>query len=240
MQPSTEALQAWITEAAGLATNPDPVNVLVENQQLFFVIYGICRQSIRYSQAYLATVSSGFEHEAATLARAAFEHAVTAQWCFLIPGANKLLHAGIAASLHDLQTRVAQWLERDDWIEELDSNAPPKNHGRPSFSKMMIAVDPEMSLATIYSLLSQAAHVTAGAVTGFIDSSSEPFTLLEERAGSVVRPYQVLHAAAMASLLALSVLAHVIDDPAMLAVVSQRSDELQLPWLLEGDKPTDS
>ncbi|WP_315092847.1 DUF5677 domain-containing protein [uncultured Cellulomonas sp.] len=240
MKPTTRALKAWIAEAALLAVPPEQIRVPVENDRLFLTVYSVCRQAIRYAEAYSATAASGFEHEAVPLVRAAFEHAVTAQWVYLTPGGHALLSAGVRASMHDFQVRFAQRAGDHVWMDHLELSTPPKVHGRPNFGKMMRAVDHEEFLELIYSLLSQATHVTFRSVTGYLDGSSEQFELLPERRVSAEVNYQVLHAAAMSSLLALSVLAHVIDDPQLLDLVSRRSDELMLPWLLESGSARDS
>lgn len=240
MRPAPAALEAWIAEAGELAMSSEPVLVPVEDERLFLTTYGICRQSIRYAQAYVATVHAGFAHEAAPLSRAAFEHAVTAQWCLLTPGGHALVAAGVWAGTFELARAVAQRAGDQEWLDEIEAAAPSRHHGRPSFTKMMKSVDHEDFLALIYALLSQGVHVTTGAVTGFLvaDDDHDDVSLLDARRELDDVHYQVLHAAAMSALLALSVLAHVSEDQDLLDIVSQRSDELMLPWLLgTGERP---
>jgi len=238
MRPEKDALEAWIVEAGDLAAGTAPVQVLATNSRLFLTVYGICRQSIKYTQAYLVTARADFALESVPMVRAAFEHAVTAQWCYLTPGGHDLVLAGVKASMLELARKFATLSGNSAWQEEIAESTVPKDHGRPSFTKMMSAVDHEDHLATMYADLSQGVHVTSGALTEFLDASDDSMALRDERQESADARYRVLHAAAMSSMFAISVLAHVRDDQHLLDILSQRSDELTLPLLLgDGTDP---
>lgn len=228
-RPDEDALVEWIRHVA--ATLPrNNFSVPAERAEDFLLLYGVCLQATRFSNAYLSLREAGFEHEGHALARSAFEHAVTAHWVYFVEGGTKRFGVDINRDFHAYFTAMGSYLDNEEVRETLSKRPVVEGKGMPSFTDMMWDLDSGSFLKTSYRTLSLSVHPTHATVSRYIESVDGNTELRHEpRDGS---EYPVLYTAAISAMLALSLVEYIVDPFEARVLLDEPSERLKLPIFL--------
>ncbi|MBO1741589.1 hypothetical protein [Leifsonia sp. TF02-11] len=225
---------AWIREASELIDRDDFV-VRVADEVVFKQLWGICVQTIRHARAYVLLVDSEFEREAMVLARAALEHAVTAQWAFhRYDGLSKLRVSMIRGEKENIEM-VGKWFSDDGLLATAAAITVPLGRGLPSFTDMMRDLDEERFLENSYGSLSLAVHVRSTTQTSYFAGEADDLLLRHEPSHALRGP--ATNMAAMAAMLAVAIIMELVDDQAALTRINEESERLNLPPTLRPGIP---
>jgi len=237
--PDPRDLEAFIHRCIEVFASDAPRRVPTENERSFLLLFGTCVQTIRYAEAYLALCKGDLSLEARTVARAALEHAATAEYAyFRVDGLDQF-----AASAEHQGWSLRERMHRWTGIAAYDPGpAPIKAPRLPSFARdsdsgLMRLLDPRtVMLDPGYSLLSQAVHVTEQTVTGFFRESDDGSgqVLLQHRRKDDLENLTI-YLVAEACMLVTYIDAHLRNDSLLLEELDFRSDTLLLPMRLDSD-----
>lgn len=227
-----EALVEWIKECVAQLRDASEFTVSAAHSDEFMLLHGLIARTFRYSNAYLTLVDTGMEGEAAPLARAALEHAITLQWVFVVDGGVMKYRNSVAHDRVGHYSNLAEWFDHDELRGGVRQLGPlPQGKQLGKFTSMLRELDAEDKfLEASYHVLSQQVHVTHSAVVSFLQQGVEELHILYDQAYSY--RYQATYVCAAACMLARWVLARLTNDEPLLAELDQRSDELHLPMHL--------
>ncbi|GAA1230081.1 hypothetical protein JOF42_000348 [Microbacterium phyllosphaerae] len=235
IRPSEAALQEWITLVAN-ALPQDTYEVPNERSRDFQLLYGPCMQASRFSASFVGLHVSDFSHEAGVLARAAFEHAVTAHWVYFTSGGldrfASALVADAAAYRDDLDDYLGNMRPTDREFAAI------KGKGLPPFGQMMWDLDSHSYLRTTYRSLSLRVHPTHAAVAGYLVHTDEGTELRHRPEGSA-ELFPALYSCAISSMLAYALVRHIIDPMTAPSLVEEASVALRLPPFLDDALPSE-
>ena len=237
--PTIEALQDWIRESAAAIGARDEFTVKAAISDEFLLLFGPCAQAIRYAGAYTELQRAGYTREAAALGRAAMEHAVTAQWVYLVDGALSRFRSSVMHSRKRFYTDLAEWLNIDEVRTGALRLPSPPGKGMPTFSGqggIMSDLDQENFLKTGYKVLSQTVHVTHSTVHGFLGLDDKNAYFLKYETGDYYE-YQTHYLVAISCMLARWLIGKLTEDGPALTYLDRKSDELYLPCSLEHGIP---
>ena len=205
-------------------------------QREFLLLFGLVGRTVRFADAYLRLCELGCMSEAVPLARVALEHAVTAQWVYIVKGGVGRYHRGSVQDRRDHYTTLAGWLGHTELRAEVKWLEPtPEGKRLPPFLNMLRDLDKGKFLETTYHVLSQQVHVTHSAVTSFLGGGEDGVHLKYEQ--DYPYPYQLTYAVAVACMLVRWILANLTSDHALLAALDKKSDALILPMNLIDSLP---
>jgi hypothetical protein len=237
-QPTIAALTGFIEES--VARLKDQVEFTVKREQAteFLLLFGACARTIRYADAYLTLAGSGFSLEGVPLARAALEHAITAQWVSILEGGVDRFRVDTAHGHKEHYETLATWLNNDELAAEV-KNMPilPTGKRMPKFTQMMRELDKDKFLETSYHILSQQVHVSHSTVFSFLDWEDDTYTVKYDQQNPY--EYQTVYVAAVACMLVRCVIAKLTNDEEELTHLDVKSDKLILPMTLEDEVPLD-
>lgn len=203
----------------------------------FYLLFGVIVRTVRYADAFLDLMELGKEPEAAPLARAALEHAVTLQWVFVSDGGIDRFNWEVAHDRISHYTNLATWQNNTELaglVAQLDE--PPAGKRLAPFGNLLADLDQEKFLVTSYHILSQQVHVTHAVVAAALVQGPEELHITYEQAYSY--RVEATYTVAAACMLARWVLAKLTDDEALLERLDKISDELHLPMTLIESLPT--
>lgn len=226
------ALVEWIRECVAQMHDASEFTVAAAHANEFLLLHGLIARTSRYSNAYLALVDAGMEGEAAPLARAALEHAITLQWVFVVDGGLMRYRNSVAHDRLSHYSNLAEWFDHDELREGVRQLGPlPQGKQLGSFMSMLRELDAEDKfLEASYHVLSQHVHVTHSAVVSFLQQGDDELHVLYDQ--EYAYRYQATYVCAAACMLARWVLARLTNDEPLLAELDRRSDELHLPMHL--------
>ncbi|QNE37938.1 hypothetical protein [Leifsonia shinshuensis] len=234
LRPTEDDWIAWIREASELIEREDFV-VKASDEVVFKQLWGICVQAIRHARAYVLLVDADFEREAMVLARAALEHAVTAQWAFhRHDGLSKLRVSMVRGEKENIEM-VGEWFSDAGLLATAAAISVPQGRGLPSFTDMMRDLDEERFLENSYGSLSLAVHVRASTQTSYFAGSADDLVLRHVPAHALRGP--ATNMAAMAAMLAVAVIMELVDDQEALSRINEESERLILPPTLRPGIP---
>ncbi|MFC4613459.1 DUF5677 domain-containing protein [Cellulomonas algicola] len=236
-RPTESELRIWIQECITDVCGREEFTVLEARQSEFLLLFGLVGRTARFADGYLKLCELECMSEAVPLARVALEHAVTAQWVYIVKGGVARYHRSAVQGQRDYYATLADWLNHSELqaaVERLEPAAEGKR--LPPFMNMLRDLDIGKFLETTYHVLSQQVHVTHSAVTSFLGGGDDQMHPKYEQ--EYPYPYQLSYAVAVACMLVRWILAHLTDDGALLAALDKKSDALILPMnLLEGVPP---
>ncbi|KQQ94613.1 hypothetical protein ASF62_11125 [Leifsonia sp. Leaf325] len=207
-------------------------------------LWGICIQSIRHSRAYLILLDAGFEREAFTNARAALEHAITAQWVFHRHDGLDRLAVEMIGKEKQYYSDMAVWLDDAQLAGKADAIDVPTGAAMPKFMQILREVDDGEFLETTYANLSLPTHVRAGSQTEYWQRDGDTFRIRFEP-HHLIR-YPGTHAAALAAMFAVAILMELMElmelteDHAALVRIDAVSEDLLLAVSLRRYLPEDN
>lgn len=237
-RPSEDELESWIEECVASVRDRRDYTVPRARESEFLLLYGLVARTMRFADAYLRLCRLEFVGEAVCLARTALEHAVTAQWVFILKGGVDRFHRQVLHDRRDHYGRLADWLDMPDLraeVEQLDE--PPAGKRLPKVTAMIRDLDEGKFLETSYHVLSQQVHVTHYAVTSFLEPGERQTHFNYEP--TYPYRYQVTYAVAVSTMLVRWVLAKITDDAPMLAELDEKSDALMVPMSLSESAPSE-
>lgn len=224
-------LHAWIEYCVSAVRDRQEYVVPRTRSTEFLILYGLVGRTTRFADAYLKLVRLDHGHEAVALARAALEHAVTAQWVFLVHGGIDRYQVAIERDLREHYKTMAKYLESPEFVARVAAlGPPPAGKALPPFMEMLRQLDRQRFLETSYHMLSQQVHVTHAAVTSFLDQSENLAQLKYEQ--DYPYAYQATYVVAEACMLVRWIQATLTNDEGVLAELNRKSDELVLPMNL--------
>lgn len=229
-EPSESDLTAWIRECVEDLKGREEFAVKAPDQQEFFLLYGLCAQSIRCADAYLVLVDANMQREGVPVVRTALEHVLTAQWAYLTVGGLDRLRVETDRDRKHHYQQLATWLKNGEIQDAAEALPQALGKGLPKFAEMLRGLDADDKfLATSYNVLSQVVHVAHGTVTSFLDLA-EVTEVTYDAADHY--DYPTLYVAASTCMLATWVITSLTADTERLAYLDGKSDELQLPMML--------
>lgn len=237
----TVALTKFIDECVEYFSFPRGVEVKAENARRFKMLFGICAQIIRYARGWKLLSESGLPIEARLLVRSALEYAGTAQYAYLrVDGLDRLFKAAQLNQV-DLFIRLHKFTGLDDYQQmAADVDVPKAGKSLPSVDQIFATLDPEdVIFRQAYAVLSQATHVTPSSMSQHFVVTGEDRQTWELNHHSDVDRFraQTTYTLALAVMSATWIMAHVLDDAAMLEKLDSTSEELRLPLRYDGDWP---
>lgn len=237
-RPAEHELEAWIEDCVSAVRDRQEYVVLRTRSAEFLALYGLIGRTSRFADAYLQLVGLGLSHEAVPLARAALEHAVTAQWVFLVRGGIDRYRVAIARDLREHYTTMAEYLGKPEFVAEVAAlGPPPAGKALPRFMEMLRELDQGHFLETSYHMLSQQVHVTHAAVTSFLEPSEDLTHFRYEQ--DYPYGYQATYVVAEACMLMRWIQATLTGDEDLLGELDKKSDELTLPMNLIESLPAE-
>jgi hypothetical protein len=218
------------------------VQVPVPNQDDYVVLFGLIQRVRRLTQAYMKLRSAGMGSEGQAVARAALEHAVTAQWAYLTPRGVARLSVTLARSQRDVadQMRQFDFAKGDEWDDAYNEimASIPKGKGLPPFhgeDGMMAELDDVKFLSLTYKLLSQVSHVSYDAATAHVTKINGEVTLKMDAEDELDHP--MLYALAGFGLLASWIQARLEGDEDEVGRLEAFGQHLHVPHRLDTPLP---
>jgi hypothetical protein len=237
-QPSVEALTSFIEETVTRLRDREEFQVKREQANEFLLLFGACARTIRYADAYLTLARTGFSSEGVPLARAALEHAVTAQWVYILKDGVDRFRVDTAHGHKGHYDNLAQWLKNDELATEVAKMPPlPTGKRMPPFMALLRELDKDKFLESSYHILSQQVHVSHSTVFSFLECADDGYHVKYDQQNPY--EYQTVYVMAVSCMLARWVIAKLTDDNADLTHLDAESDELILPMTLEDEVPVD-
>jgi hypothetical protein len=161
------------------------------------------------------------------LARAALEHAVTAQWAFhWHDGLSRLRVSMVRGEKENIEL-VGNWFSNEELLAMAAAITVPPGRGFPPFTDMVRDLDEERFLENSYGSLSLAAHVRAATQTSYFAGNAQDLVLRHVPTHALRGPSTMM--AAMAAMLAVAIIMELVDDQAALARIDEVSESLGLP-----------
>ncbi|MBQ9917135.1 MAG: hypothetical protein IJO71_08045 [Microbacterium sp.] len=243
--PDPLALEAFVHRCIEVFASREQHRMPRSSARAFRMVFGLCVQTVRYAEAYMALVKSQLSLEARVLVRCAIEHAATAEYAyFRADGLDRLAVSAQWAGWH-LRDRMFRWTG----IAGFDPGPEPtseKDARLPGIARddprgLLRTLDPNtVMLDPGYAMLSQAVHVTEQTVTGVFRESDDGTGQLQVdlRRDDELFSY-TLYLLAECCMLVTYIDAHLRRDAILLEELDFRSEMLNLPLRLDEDWPAD-
>lgn len=203
---------------------------------------GLIDRVRRAARGYLLLEKRGYAVEGRALVRSALEHAVTAQWAFLVPDGVTRLEVGLlrARATYADRSRGIGGADWDGIVGRIESQIPRDEYGRPLLGmpkltgrdSIISELDQTGYLGRAYRVLSRAGHVTDQAITDYF-VEEEDGTLAVASAPSETHDVSVFHTLAASCCLAAWVLARLEGDSRGLELATSQG----LLWRLDTHLP---
>lgn len=232
-------LSAFLLRFRQDSKHDDRFEVQVGNGSDFELLIGIVTRIRRLTGAYMRLHKAGFTAEGEVLARSALEHAVTAQWAYLVKGGMD----GLAYSFHKSQGDILKALyeqtnDEDVQTRYLQHLATPRQGKRlPSISGSGGMLDqfknPFLSLS--YRVLSQRVHVSSSTFTDALEMGDDGKTLEVVEAPTGKYHYESVSCLAISAMLISWILARLEGDTAEISKLVSIASSLSLPYRLDLD-----
>lgn len=223
--------EAWIEECVAHLQDAKSYDVVSAHANEFLLLYGVIARTMRFADAYLQLVRSGYGSEAVVLARAALEHAVTLQWIFVVNGGIDRYRVTSAHDRQEHYSNLAEWLNNEELAEEVKKlDLRPVGKRLPPFMNMLRDLDKENFLEMSYHILSQQVHVTHSAVTSFVAPGEDELHIKYDQ--DYGYQYQATYVVAASCMFARWVVARLTNDTALLEQLDKASEDLILPMTL--------
>lgn len=222
----------WIARAVELSRR-ETFEVEHELATDFVLLFGLCMQGIRHASAYRTLCLAEMEHEAMAVARSSFEHAITAQWCYLTPDGSARLENETVHNRLKHYTLLARYLGNTELAKEVGAQRRPQGKGLPSFLGILQKLDHARFLQTTYAVLSLSTHVTHDAVLRYLVVNPDGTTgvRLSPSDARTAREHAA-YATGISAMLCLGVLARLLSDDELEMELNEVSNELRLPIML--------
>lgn len=222
MPESTDLLD-WLHHAARLLPDGDLI-LREENRAPFLTLFGACAQTLRYGEVYASLWQAGSSREAVPIARAALEHAITAQWAFHTEGGIDRFQAAARKSAKAFYVGMADYLGNADLRETALTALQETRSGLPKWSEIMREIGDFVSSS--YRQMSQITHVTGSTVAAFVENRGGRY----EFHGAPEDPHaQVnLYVTANAVMLSAWVIGQLVQSPDLRAELDDISERLKL------------
>lgn len=242
--PTRTELEPWMLRYIQDKGHEDGVQVLDEYAWDFRVLGGLLERVRRMARAYLYLEKRGYAAEGRVLVRSALEHAVTAQWAFLIPDGLLRLEVGLHRARLDYAKRSrdpadAEW---DDILRHVEFQIPRDERGNPErglpkfngFDGVISELDHTGYLRRAYATLSRVSHVTDQAVTDYFLQNDDNDVAIAS-APSDLHELDVYHTLATSCCLAAWLLARLEGDTRGIEIATSQG----LLWRLDTNLPPD-
>jgi hypothetical protein len=236
--PPIDAMRGFLLRFIQDVKHRDGIRVAPENEREFLILFGLMQRVRRLVQGYLRLERAGFANEGSLLARAALEHAVTAQWAYLIRGGIDRLHVTLGRASADLALGMIDYSSDSEWvaIEKELREQVPKGKGLPKFTGpggIMADLDAVKFLGASYRVLSQVGHVTSQAMMDFLREEQGEVRL--SRNPEVVYQREVLYALTGFAMLVAWIQARLDGDDAEVSLLESAAGDLRVPYRLDRD-----
>jgi hypothetical protein len=241
---SAEDLRSAIEQMLALYDNDQEIMVAEEDSAVLKALHGVCERAVRHARAAMLLIEADFDREANVNVRAALEHAVTAQWAYLVPPdpARCLMDATQATAAEFLEAAEKRTALPNDLHKKKEDWKNSKK--LPHFTQICDQVDgthdPRMRRTGVlrfeYKRLSLMTHVTSGTVADHLGVDGESLVL--ER--NVPDPYAwfTLFDLAMAVALAVWVIQDLCDGKPNIETLEAVADSVGVPCCLRADIET--
>lgn len=228
-RPPEDELVEWIQFVARELPR-DNFQVPKASSRDFLILYGMCLQATRFASSYLQLRSSGFEPEAASVARSSFEHAVTAHWVYFVKGGVDRLAIAINDQFRSYHLAMSDYLHDDELRAQVLERNTEAGKGMPPFGQIMWDLDSGAYLRTSYKALSQLVHPTHQTVSSYLEDTPDGTQLRQEP--RFAAGYATLYTVAISSMLAYSLMEYIVDPFGARVLVEEPASRLRLPpWL---------
>lgn len=198
--PPREITAPWVLRFIQDNHHRDGVHLDPDSAWEFRVLGGLVERVRRAAKSYLLLEKNGFAAEGRVIVRSALEHAVTAQWAYLIDGGISRLEVSLLSKRHEYaKSSVPADPEWDDLLDDLEGRIPrheddPRRRaaGLPKFTGadgILAQLDKTGYLMRAYVALSRVNHVTDEAVTDYfldVDGTTHIANAPESRFGDDV------------------------------------------------------
>ncbi|MDQ1176690.1 hypothetical protein QE416_001426 [Microbacterium sp. SORGH_AS 421] len=241
-RPSRQQLLPWMLRFVQDKEHADGIRVLDEHAWDFRVLGGLIERVRRAARAYLLLEKRGYAAEGRALVRSALEHAITAQWAFLVPDGISRLEVGllVARASYADRSRDPEDAEWDEVVSNIRSQIPRDAMGKqlpgmPKFTGrdgIIAQLDQTGYLTRSYMVLSRAGHVTDQAVTDYF-VEEEDGVVAVATAPSEAHDLDVFHTLATSCCLAAWILARIEGDKRGLELAASQG----LLWRLDTHLP---
>jgi len=221
--PEPRDLVAWLHRAARLLPDGDLI-LREEDRAPFLTLFGACAQTLRYGEVYANLWEAGDSREAIPIARAALEHAVTAQWAFHTEGGVDRFQAAARKSARSFYLSMADYLGNTDLRETAVIELEESRAGLPKWTDIMRDVGE--FVASSYRQMSQVTHVTGSTVAAFVENRGDRY----EFHGSPDDPHANvnLYVTANAVMLAAWVIGQLVQTPDVRGELDEIAECLKL------------
>ncbi|MFD6055232.1 hypothetical protein [Agromyces sp. NPDC060279] len=230
--PPAADLMAFVEQIGSEIDEREAYELRADLASSFAALFGVSVQAIRLARAFGVLRGSGFGREGFVAARAAFEHAVIAQWCLHTAGGLDRLRVETHRDMRNYYGEMGRWLGDDELLErvaEVDEFAGQK--GMKRFSQIMDDFEEGDFLKISYMNLSRVTHVTSETVTAFhLPQPDDERAVTTNPAAKV--DTQGAYIAAASAMLAADVIGELVDDTDLLGRLDKLSDELRIPMSL--------
>lgn len=235
--PEIHRLNAFLLRFRQDAKHVDEFRVRSESGSDFELLIGIVTRVRRLTGAYLRLHKVGFAAEGEVLARSALEHAVTAQWSYLVDGGMERLAYSIHKSQGDILKALYEQTDdqdvQDRYVKHMATHGP--GLGVPSISRNGGMLDqfnnPFLSLS--YRVLSQRVHVSSSTFTDAFAMGDDGKTLEVVEAPTGEYHYESVSCLAASAMLVSWILARLEGNTAELSTLVSIANELSLPYRLD-------
>jgi len=248
--PPVERLRSAILYCNQIHTRKPEYTVVRDDRRAFVHLIGVLLRVRRFAQASTLLDKRGFGPEARVLVRAAIEHAVTAQYAYLVVGGLDEFISSVASDRISLTELIASHSRSEElstqaeaFRAERDADLSSGNFTRarlPGFTgenSIVALLDNAAFLVQTYRVLSQDAHVTHSATYNALMQDGDEIVIQLDPPDDIA--HQTLYALTSASLLAAWVVAHIEHDDLALRTIRAWGNELHMPWRLDGHLSAD-
>ena len=122
---------------------------------------------------------------------------------------------------------MGHWLNDGKAVDRANELVIPRGKGLPKIGDMLRDLDQEEFLFMNYKNLSRSVHVNDSTVAGYLQLLDGQTELIHDPGDSY--SYATLYCAAVSAMLAIALIARMLDDKPLLAYLDQKSDDLLLP-----------
>ncbi|WP_292787391.1 MULTISPECIES: hypothetical protein [unclassified Microbacterium] len=176
--PSRDLTAPWVLKFIQDRHHRDGIHLDAGSDWEFRVLGGLIERVRRAAKAYLLLEKNGYAAEGRVIVRSALEHAVTAQWAYLMVGGIERLEVSLRAKRHEY-TRSSRPGDEDwdDLLADLEKRIPrhqddPKRRapGLPKFTGergILADLDKTGYLMRAFVVLSRVNHVSDEAVSDY-------------------------------------------------------------------------
>ena len=232
--PSPDALLAFILRYIQVPSRKDEFKVDSQRQDEFLFLFGLTHRVRRLAQAYLRLRKGDFELEGQILVRSALEHAVTAQWAYLIKGGIDRLKVSGTTDQYTFVKLLAEYSSDPGAPEQVKDfkDRVLEGPGLPNFTEMIKQLDNNGFLRTTYKVLSQVVHVTHQATLDALGSDENENVTLKLKPDEDIG-HETLYTLASACMLSAWIVADLEGSADEFRRLKSFSEQLSIPYRLD-------